>query len=105
MASMILTPKHAIDAAMKAEVAIAHLGIHAAAGGSCITKGGSEKDADVILYLHDPSVEPPCAGLIGQALCDAGFGETYFREKSRYINRRVAKTNGLGYRVDFLLTF
>mgnify|MGYP003625115206 CR=1 FL=1 len=74
--------------------------IHAALGGSCLYKGSSEKDIDVIIYPHDASL--PTTKVVKECLRRAGV-EFIEDSKQECQSQTSWNQNGSGKYVEVLI--
>ena len=98
--------KHNINEAVEIctylEPILAKVGYHCGLTGSCLYKGGSDKDIDVILYPHKPSVTLKYRDL-RKVLLDAQIEFPYFLHDTRDYDRVVWRAKCDETRVDFFI--
>lgn len=101
----------AVGILLQIEKVVADLGAHTALTGSCLYKGKSDKDIDIIIYPHATN-DPYRKDEILQAIKDIGKlgvvnhkGWWYFQTTRPYVDKDVVIINFDGFRVDlfFLL--
>lgn len=63
---MKYTLEIAVDICREIEAKLVPLGYHCALGGSCLYRGNSEKDVDIIIYPHDIKVQKPPLEIINE---------------------------------------
>lgn len=98
---MKYTLQHAVNIAEKLEPHMADIGLHVAIGGSCVYRGGSDKDIDIFLYPHSREVEI-CRLAIARKLLDLGFEARKKDADSTGVpDVLVTAENATGYKVDF----
>lgn len=94
------TVEQSVDLAQKMEAVIAPIGYHVGLTGSVLFKGSSKKDADFILYPHDPKNNLCTPEQLFDALRVLGFHNPY-PTCEEYVNRTVwLCKNSDGRRVD-----
>ena len=60
------TLEKAVKVCREIEEKLVPLGYHCALGGSCLYRGTSEKDIDIIIYPHDVKKQKPPVDIIGE---------------------------------------
>lgn len=106
-----VTWEDAVSVLLKVEAVIAPLGAHTALTGSCIYKGGSSKDIDIVIYPHNCE-EPVAKSVLLDALRKERLlqdinhqGMWYFQTSREYIDKDVVLVKIDGFRVDLFFFF
>jgi hypothetical protein len=89
-----------VTLARKLEPFMEEIGCHVAIGGSCLHKGGSDKDMDLYIYPHKDHVSKD---VIAQKLLSIGFKDrrTGLSKSSRLPDVLPTTDSKLGRRIDF----
>lgn len=76
---------------------------HCALTGSCLYKGESEKDVDIIIYSHQKNNDPYNKDEILKAMADSGFitaGIPPYQTTPNYLDKDVVLIDNAGQRID-----
>lgn len=102
-----VTQQEAIELCLKVEAVIAPLGAHCGLTGSCLYKGQSGKDVDIIIYSHQAIIDPYNKEILLDALVKSGLlaqekdGSYFFQTTANYLDKDVVICTVDGFRVDF----
>lgn len=105
-----VTIEQAVEVCRKVEALISPHGAHCALTGSCLYKGESKKDIDIIIYSHQLSEKYPKEKVLEAikphvSQHDFGFdhlgdGEHFFQTNTKYIDKDVVLCVIDGFRID-----
>lgn len=98
---MKFTIENALEIVRHLEPKLAEIGYHTALTGGCLYRGGSDKDVDIILYPHIPTLTVEDA-VLHATLEAAGFVNRYETD-TQYVNRVVWIYAYKLTRVDFFI--
>jgi len=80
---MKITQAKAITVANEIQQFLEPIGMHVALGGSCLHKGGSDKDIDLIILPHNTDAQPPLQFVLAEIESKTG-NKPVERDHSHY---------------------